>query len=49
MLKRTLIASGIILATGVAAFAHKGATGVVKERMDQMLLYKRLPLFLLSG
>lgn len=36
MLKRTLIASGIILATGVAAFAHKGATGVVKERMDQM-------------
>ncbi|MEM7523177.1 MAG: cytochrome c [Pseudomonadota bacterium] len=30
------MASAIVLATGVAAFAHKGATGVVKERMGQM-------------
>ena len=35
-MKPILIASAAIVATTAAAFAHSGATGVVKERMDQM-------------
>ena len=36
MMKPILIASTAILVASAAAFAHSGATGVVKERMDQM-------------
>lgn len=35
-MKPSLIAFTVVLAASAAAFAHSGATGVVKERMDQM-------------
>ena len=35
-MKPVLIASAAVLAASAAAFAHSGATGIVKERMDQM-------------
>ena len=35
-MKPVLIASAVVLAASAAAFAHSGATGIVKERMDQM-------------
>lgn len=35
-MKPTLIAAAALLSTAAIAFAHSGATGVVKERMDQM-------------
>lgn len=35
-MKPVLVASAAILVTGAAAFAHSGATGVVKDRMEQM-------------
>ncbi len=35
-MKPILIASAAVLAASAAAFAHSGATGIVKERMDQM-------------
>ncbi|MBO6717345.1 MAG: cytochrome c [Rhizobiaceae bacterium] len=35
---RTLAAgSGVLLAGAIAAYAHSGATGVIKERMDMMV------------
>ncbi|SHF66908.1 c-type cytochrome [Litoreibacter halocynthiae] len=36
MRARVWITSALIALTGVAAFAHSGATGIVKERMDGM-------------
>ena len=36
MMKPILIASAAVITASAAAFAHSGATGVVKERMDQM-------------
>ena len=37
-MKKTTIAAAVLVAgTAVAAFAHGGATGIVKERMDAML------------
>lgn len=33
----TVIVAGIVASVGVAALAHSGATGVVKERMDGMM------------
>ena len=35
--KAFLLASTIILSTAIVAFAHGGATGIVKERMDGMM------------
>lgn len=35
-MKRTIIASTVLAATASVVLAHSGATGVVKERMDQM-------------
>lgn len=35
-MKPILIASAAVVVASAAAFAHSGATGVVKERMDQM-------------
>ncbi len=35
-MKPILIASAAVVSTAAIAFAHSGATGVVKERMDQM-------------
>ncbi len=37
MRMKTLIIAGIVTSVGVAALAHSGATGVVKERMDGMM------------
>ena len=37
MRKRTITLLAITTVAGAAAFAHSGATGVVKERMDGML------------
>ena len=36
MRARIWVASAVIASVGVAAFAHGGATGIVKERMDGM-------------
>ncbi|WP_299792681.1 cytochrome c [uncultured Marivita sp.] len=37
-MKKTTIAAAVVIAgTAVTAFAHSGATGIVKERMDAML------------
>ena len=36
MRARTWVVSAVIASIGVAAFAHGGATGIVKERMDGM-------------
>ncbi len=37
MKKTTIVAAVLIAGTAVTAFAHSGATGIVKERMDAML------------
>lgn len=36
MRKAAVLATLVVLATGTIALAHKGATGVMKERMDMM-------------
>lgn len=41
-MKKTTIAAAVLIAgTAVTAFAHGGATGIVKERMDAMLAMGR--------
>ncbi|WP_156892499.1 c-type cytochrome [Salaquimonas pukyongi] len=39
-MKRTLAALVLAVALGGAAFAHQGATGIVKQRMDAMTAMK---------
>ncbi|MEZ5877565.1 MAG: cytochrome c [Tepidamorphaceae bacterium] len=34
--KLSFAAAGLVMAAGATAFAHGGATGIVKERMDAM-------------